>query len=90
MTMTDPWDYSSMGTSFKLHKPVQFGVATWSQNMVSGIMGAGYARGYNQKYSGFIDEIYDQGLVQDKDFSIALGSVDEGEGEFSTAGNGEM
>jgi hypothetical protein len=49
--------------------------------MVSGILGAAYGRGYNQKYSGFIDEIYDQGLVLDKDFSIALGSVSDGEGE---------
>jgi hypothetical protein len=79
-----------MGSSFKLHKPVQFGVATWSQNMVSGIMGAGYGRGYNQKYSGFIDEIYDQGLVLNKDFAIALGSVDEGEGEFLASESGEI
>ncbi|KAK0611850.1 aspartic peptidase domain-containing protein, partial [Immersiella caudata] len=86
VNFVDPWDYTSMGTNFKLHKPVQFGVATWSQNMVSGIMGAGYGRGYNQKYSGFIDEIYDQGLVQDKDFAIALGSVNEGEGELVFGG----
>jgi len=80
---SDPWDYTLTGPGLKFEKPVQFGVATWSQNMVSGIMGAGYGRGYNQKYSGFIDEIYDQNLVQDKDFAIALGSVSDGEGERS-------
>ncbi|KAK0649610.1 aspartic peptidase domain-containing protein, partial [Cercophora newfieldiana] len=84
--VADPWDFESLTGNFKLSKPVQFGVAQWSENMVSGILGVGYGRGYNQKYSGFIDEIYDQGLVLDKDFSIALGSVDEGEGELVFGG----
>ena len=76
----DGWDWTSMGSTFSLDKPVQFGVATWSENMFSGIMGVAYGRGYNQNYSGFIDELYDQGLIADKDFSIALGSVDEDNG----------
>ncbi|KAK1760136.1 aspartic peptidase domain-containing protein, partial [Echria macrotheca] len=75
----DPFDVSGVGNHFKLSKPVQFGVATWAEGMVSGIFGAAYGVGYNQNYSSFIDEIYNQGLVLDKDFSVSLGSVGEEE-----------
>ncbi|KAK3317379.1 aspartic peptidase domain-containing protein [Cercophora scortea] len=55
----------------------QFGLAIFSEGMPSGIFGAAYGVGYNQNYSSIIDEMYTQGLILDKDFSIALGSVDE-------------
>jgi len=85
---TDPFGVSGVGSHFKLLKPVQFGVATWAEGMVSGIFGAAYGVGYNQNYSGFIDEIYNQGLVLDKDFSVSLGSVGEDEGRLSSPGLG--
>ncbi len=62
---------------------MQFGVALWGEGMFSGIFGAGYGVGYNMNYSGWIDAMYDQELIQDKDFSVALGSVDEEYGESS-------
>ncbi|KAK3689144.1 aspartic peptidase domain-containing protein [Podospora appendiculata] len=60
----------------------QFGLAIFSEGMPSGIFGAAYGVGYNQNYSSIIDEMYSQGLILDKDFSIALGSVNEDNGEL--------
>ncbi|KAK4195539.1 aspartic peptidase domain-containing protein [Triangularia verruculosa] len=71
---------------FALTQPVQFGVATWSSGMISGIFGAAYGEGYNQNYSGIIDAMYNQGLIRDKDFSFALGSVDDEAGEIVFGG----
>ncbi|KAK4160249.1 aspartic peptidase domain-containing protein [Cladorrhinum sp. PSN259] len=65
---------------------VQFGLAKWSSGMMSGIFGAGYGIGYNQNYSGIIDEMYQQGLIRDKDIGVAVGSVDESNGEVLFGG----
>lgn len=51
-----------------------------AQNMPSGIFGAGYGGGFNQDYNSVIDEMYEQGLIEDKDFSIALGSIGADDG----------
>ncbi|KAK3988781.1 aspartic peptidase domain-containing protein, partial [Cladorrhinum sp. PSN332] len=66
--------------------PVQFGLAKWSSGMMSGIFGAGYGIGYNQNYSGVIDEMHSQGIIRDKDFGLAVGSVDESNGEVLFGG----
>ncbi|KAK0705749.1 aspartic peptidase domain-containing protein [Apiosordaria backusii] len=85
ISFTDPTLYYD-DEMFVLSKPVQFGVATWSSGMVSGIFGAAYGSGYNQNYSGIIDDMYTQGLIRDKDFSFALGSVDDEVGEIVFGG----
>jgi hypothetical protein len=59
---------------------VNFGLAIESGDMPSGILGAAYANDYNQDYNGFIDEMCEQGIIKDRDFSVALGSVDENDG----------
>ena len=59
-----------------------FGAAEWSFNMPTGILGAAMGQGYNQDYPSFIDNMYNEGLIQDKDFSVALGSVNEDEGNL--------
>ncbi|KAK4222378.1 aspartic peptidase domain-containing protein [Podospora fimiseda] len=66
--------------------PVQFGLAKWSSGMMSGIFGAGYGIGFNQNYSGIIDEMHSQGMIRDKDFGVAVGSVDENGGEVLFGG----
>lgn len=63
-----------------LPKGAQFGLAVSAQNMPSGIFGAGYGAGFNQDYNSFIDEMYEQGLIEDKDFSVALGSIGTDDG----------
>lgn len=82
MYSQDPYNWETNLQPFKLAKPIQFGVASWAEGMMSGIFGASYGAGYNTNYSGFIDEIYQQGLIRDKDFSIALGSVGKDYGKF--------
>ncbi|KAK5662131.1 hypothetical protein OQA88_8036 [Cercophora sp. LCS_1] len=69
-----------------LSKPVQFGLASWAEGMVSGILGAGYGIGYNQNYSNFIDALYEQKQIRDKDFSVALGSIGDEFGEVIFGG----
>ena len=69
-----------------LDTPVQFGLAKWSSGMMAGIFGAGYGIGYNQNYSGVIDAMHSQGLIRDRDFSLAVGSVDENSGEVIFGG----
>ncbi|POR33395.1 Candidapepsin-2 [Tolypocladium paradoxum] len=61
-------------------KRVQFGVATSSQDLSSGILGMGYGKGINIGYNNFIDELAAQGVTNTKSFSIALGSKDESQG----------
>ena len=39
-------------------------------------------QGYNQDYPSFIDNMYNEGLIEDKDFSVALGSVNEDQGKL--------
>ncbi|KAK4175818.1 aspartic peptidase domain-containing protein [Triangularia setosa] len=85
ISFTDPSLYYD-NEMFSLQKPVQFGVATWSSGMISGIFGAAYGEGYNQNYSGIIDALYTQRLIRDKDFSFALGSVDDEVGEIIFGG----
>ena len=63
-----------------LPKGAQFGLAVSAQNMPSGIFGAGYGAGFNQDYNSVIDEMYEQGLIEDKDFSVALGSIGTDDG----------
>ncbi|KAK3377348.1 aspartic peptidase domain-containing protein, partial [Lasiosphaeria ovina] len=85
-TLADPYDVKNVGKIFKLEAPVQFGLALYTEGLISGILGAGYGIGYNQNYSGIIDSMYDQGLIQDKDFSIGLGSINETGGEIIFGG----
>lgn len=80
-SQTDPSEYYD-DEMFSLRQPVQFGVATWSSGMISGIFGVAYGEGYNQNYSGIIDAMYSQNLIRDKDFSFSLGSVDDENGRF--------
>ncbi|KAK0672152.1 aspartic peptidase domain-containing protein [Cercophora samala] len=85
ISFNDPSEYYD-DEMFLLKQPVQFGVATWSSGMISGIFGVAYGEGYNQNYSGIIDAMYSQGLIRDKDFSFALGSVDDEVGEIIFGG----
>ncbi|KAK4674972.1 hypothetical protein QC764_502370 [Podospora pseudoanserina] len=84
-SQTDPSEYYD-DEMFSLRQPVQFGVATWSSGMISGIFGVAYGEGYNQNYSGIIDAMYSQNLIRDKDFSFSLGSVDDENGEIVFGG----
>ncbi|KAK3312689.1 hypothetical protein B0H66DRAFT_643870 [Apodospora peruviana] len=88
VTFTDPYYpfWETPPPYFGFSEPVQFGVATYATNMPSGILGAGYGAGYNQDYNTFIDELYEQELIKDKDFSICLGSVDADDGEVIFGG----
>jgi len=51
--------------------------------MSNGILGLGFGVGFNQNYSTVLDEMYDQGMILDKDYSLALGSIDKENGEFN-------
>ncbi|KAH8882358.1 acid protease, partial [Thozetella sp. PMI_491] len=71
--------------NFTVKQPL-FGVAEWSFNLPTGILGAAMGMGYNQDYPSLIDEMYEQGLIRDKDFSVALGSVSDEHGEVIFGG----
>ncbi|KAK0625053.1 hypothetical protein B0T17DRAFT_654851 [Bombardia bombarda] len=86
ITFKDPLTFFEISSNFQLDKPVQFGVSIWAENMPAGLFGAAYGIGYNQNYSSIIDEMHAQELIQDKDFSVALGSVDEEHGEILFGG----
>ncbi|TLS21434.1 uncharacterized protein PpBr36_10126 [Pyricularia pennisetigena] len=58
---------------------VQFGVATYSYAMDSGILGLGYD-------SVFMDELHGQGKIDSKDFSVSLGPNASPNGEIVLGG----
>lgn len=61
-------------------RDVQFGVATWTEDAFSGILGIGYGKGIGTRYPNFVDQLHAQGAVRVKAYTLALGSKDAQEG----------
>jgi hypothetical protein len=59
----------------------QFGVATTSSVLFSGIMGVSFGYGYNTFYYNVIDKLYIDGKTNSKLFSLALGSATSAAGD---------
>lgn len=64
-------------------KQIQFGAAVNTTDQFAGILGIGYGLNITVRYKNFVDELADQGLIQKKAFSLALGSKSEQSGSLS-------
>lgn len=58
---------------------VMFGVATESTYMSHGILGLSFGNDVNMQYDSFVDELVEQGLIDTRTVSIALGAKEEQE-----------
>ncbi|ORY64500.1 aspartic peptidase domain-containing protein, partial [Pseudomassariella vexata] len=64
----------------------QFGVATNSSIVDTGILGLSYGSGENINYNNVLDQLYDQSYITRRQFSVAAGSVDNESGDLLFSG----
>ena len=60
----------------------QFGWATWSTFVNTGIMGIGLGYPWNLNYYGIIDQLYVYGVTASRAFSLDLASIDVADGNL--------
>lgn len=59
----------------------QFGTATTSQQMMQGILGVGLGNGFlTMNYNSLIDQLWSQGAIASRAFSVDLASIDVAQG----------
>ncbi|KAH8897164.1 acid protease, partial [Thozetella sp. PMI_491] len=69
-------DTIAVGDSSVNLSNVQFGVATSTEDLSTGILGLSWGNGVNLDYDNFVDILAEQGVTESKAFSVALGSDD--------------
>ncbi|RYP38600.1 hypothetical protein DL767_002536 [Monosporascus sp. MG133] len=67
-------------------KNVAFGLYDYPTTSQPGVLGLGFGKGVNSNRSGIIDELVDQGLIQTRAFSLALGPLRSEEGSLTLGG----
>ncbi|RYP19662.1 hypothetical protein DL765_003255 [Monosporascus sp. GIB2] len=66
-------------------KNVTFGLYDYSSTQL-GVLGLGFGKGVNSNHSNIIDELVDQGHIQTRAFSLALGPLRSEEGSLILGG----
>ncbi|PHH61626.1 hypothetical protein CDD81_8141 [Ophiocordyceps australis] len=79
-------DHVSLPGAGTAIEPMQFGVATATQDQFSGILGIGFGQNMTIGYKNFVDQLQAQNLTATKSFSIALGSKQEAQGAIVFGG----
>lgn len=59
---------------------VRFGVAQRTDQMSHGILGLSFGNGLNLDYNNFVDELFEQKVIDTRLFGVALGAKEEQEG----------
>ncbi|KAG4434495.1 hypothetical protein IFR05_010038 [Cadophora sp. M221] len=67
-------------------KAQQFGIATRSQGLDTGLMGLSYGNQVGTSYPNIVDQLAAQNITQSRAFSLDLGSIDTPEGSIIFGG----
>jgi len=64
---------------------VRFGVADESRTIPLAIFGTGFGKGRSTRYNSVLDEMFEQGVIAKREFSVFLNDLDEPTGAPSTS-----
>ena len=64
-------------------KAQQFGIATRSQGLDTGLMGLSFGNQIGTSYPNIVDQLAAQNITQSRAFSLDLGSIDTPEGKIN-------